>query len=509
MRLYPVLALVSSALALAACGGGGGSLSSGPNSRVNVLGVCAIQDTSCVPSTGGTPTTPSLPDSDGDGVPDDQDNDGGVGSGAGGNTTGTNTGTRTVAIQSSKLDKPTSGPSALAILTSTSTPTQAATEAAILSTNKPKTLKFAIDTKSAANSQWAVPIEQTEYEIGTRDLTWIDLNHTTGAPFNITDEAGNPVTYNTALKAFTYSTTHTFNGVTHNQGTIVDTTQDFYWNQLLPYMGDKANGGAKGDYREYRAVDASPTVNRDEVLQVWDWGGDSYSAHYVNRSGEDPKQHAWTFGGKAATNMRTSGSASYRGRFVATAKTANWIKPDGSEIDPNATWRVQGRSELTANFGTNDIRGTLTSESWTSYQDSQKGYYTWFTQEAANTTAGNEVGIPSTGSAAEPNFRQFYDAQVTLSGKIKPPTTTSTGVRNSFDGTATLSNPYISSNNPMYGGFFGTNGTEVTGVFSVSGTDVSPIGGSTGLIGDRAGYLDMNGSFNANCTVDASGQCVP
>lgn len=502
MRLYPVLALVSSAFALAACGGGGGGLSSGVASRAGVLQVCPIQTPSCITTgTGGTPTTPPAPDADGDGIPDDQDNDGNVGSGAGGNNTNTSAGTRTLAIQASKLDKPTTGATAQSIITSGTT-TAAATQAAILSANKPKTLKFAIDTKSPNNSQWAIPIEQTEFPTGTRDLTWIEFNHVNG-PISAVDRAGNPISYSPTRRAFVYTVTHTFGGRTYNAGTNVDTTEDFYWNQLLPFMGTKANGGAVDGYREYRAIDSSPTVNRDEVLQVWAWSGDSYSAHYVNRDGEDPKQHAWTYGGNATTTP-LSGSATYNGRFVGTAKTSNWTKPDGADVDPNANWRVQGRSQLVATFGTNDIRGTLTPETWTSYQTAKKDYYTWFTQEAANATAGNIAGTPSVGTGLEPNYYEIYDAQVTLNGKIKAPAGAPTGsaVLNNFDGTATLNTPYISSNNPMYGGFFGTNGAEATGVFSVSGTTVAPIGGSAGLNGDRAAYLDINGSFNANCTID-------
>ncbi len=243
------------------------------------------------------------------------------------------------------------------------------------------------------------------------------------------------------------------------------------------------------------------------------------------RDGEEWSKHAWSYGGKTATNMRTTGSATYRGRFVGTAKTSNWKKPDGAEIDPNANWRIQGRSELTADFGTNDIRGTLSTESWTSKQAALSDEdYTWFTGEAANTTAGNIAGTPSVGNGLRPNYYEIYDAQVTLTGKLKAPTGAVAAapvagpttppppppLLTNFDGTATLNRPYISGNNPLYGGFFGTNGTEVTGIFSVSGQTVSPIGGSTGLNGNEGAFLDINGAFNAKCTiVVATGLCAP
>lgn len=538
MRLYPVLALVSSALALAACGGGG--LSSGVASRAGVLSVCTIQTATCIPGTPtGTPT-PTVPDTDGDGIPDDQDTNGNTGSGAGGNTTATPTGTRTIAIFASKADKPTTAPTALSVLTSTATPTMAATEAAILSTNKPTTLKFAVDTKSPSNSQFPVAIEQKEFAIGTRDLTWIEFRHISDSGALSKDINGNPILvdttgtmvlrdqfgnlippgpnrtiaqYDPIRKAFVATAAHAIGGRSYNSGTVIDTTNDFYWNQLIPYMGTKSNGGAGDDYREYRAIDLSPTVNRDEVLQVWAWSNNSYSTQYGVRDSDEWSKRAWSYGGNAATSMPTSASATYRGRFVGTAKTSNWIKPDGAEIDPNANWRVQGRSELNATFGTNDIRGTLTTESWTSKQASlNDGDYTWFTAEAANTTAGNIAGTPSTGTGIAPDYYQIYDAQITLEGKIKAATgapATGTPILNNFDGTATLNNPYLSSNNPLYGGFFGANGTEATGIFAVSGQIVDPVGGSNGLNGNKGAFLDMNGSFNAKCTVDVSGQCVP
>jgi hypothetical protein len=328
------------------------------------------------------------------------------------------------------------------------------------------------------------------------------------------DRAGNPINYQAGSNLFTYSTTHTYNGRTYNAGDVVDTTEDHYWNQLIPYMGSKANGGAKTGYTEYHALDKA--TNRDEALQVWAWSGNSYSTHFgVRGTGTWPKQ-AWSFGGKAATNMRTSGTARYEGRFVGTAKTSNWVKPDGALVDPNADWQIQGRSELNANFGTNEIDGTLSTESWTSKQPGLNNqYYTWWTQEDANTPnpAENLPGSPSVGTPTHPNYYEIYDAKVSLKGKIVAPSGTTTAttatVLNNFEGTATLSKPYVSSNNPLYGGFFGTNGTEATGIFSVAGQTINPIGGSTGLNNKEGAFLDMNGSFNSKeCVVNvATGRC--
>lgn len=511
MRLYSALALMSSALALAACGGG--STTSGLALLASNGKVCGINDNTCQvkPTSTGTP---SLPDSDGDGIPDRDDTNGNIGSGAGGNNTVTATGTKTIALNVEVLDKPTKGPTALSVLTSVTSPNHAATEAAILSSSKPKSIKVAIDTKSDANSTWPVAIEQTEFALGTRDLSWIYLGHVNTNSFAVTDRAGNPVVYSAGANVFFYTTTHTHNGRTYNSGDIVDTTEDFYWTQLIPYMGTKANGGAKGGYTEYHALDKS--TNRDEALQVWAWSGDSYSTHFGIRSPGTWSKHAWSYGGKAATNMPTSGTARYNGRFVGTAKTSNWIKPDGALVDPNADWQIQGRSELTADFGTSEIRGTLSTESWTSKQAGlNNSYFTWLTQEAANTpnSATNLPGTPSVPTPSMPDYYEIYDAKVLLKGKIVAPTgvpATGATVLNNFEGTASLENPYLSSSNPMYGGFFGTNGTEATGIFTVSGQTIAPVGGSSGLNNKDGAFLDINGTFNAQCVVvAATGLCAP
>jgi C-lobe and N-lobe beta barrels of Tf-binding protein B len=572
MRLSPTLALLTSAFALAACAGGGGS--SSPLSRANTLSVCAINDPSCIPAKPvSTAAVAPLPDADGDGIPDSLDKDGSVGSGAGGNTTGLTSGNRTYAIQASKLSKPTVAgqDSAISLITSSTTPTQADTEAAILSIKKPKSLRFEINTMADNNSQWAVPAEMNEYAPGTRDITWAQFRHTiqdlvlrdtkgnevafgnskagqnifyyttdhttTGgaavvagdavssadlsSPFyasqlsRFKDPNGNPVVYDRTQNLFIATASHTLNGITYYAQSPVDTDKDFYWNQIVPYMGSKANGGAKADYREYRIVDKDPKVNRDEVLQVWAWSENSYSAHYVNRDGEDPKQHAWTYGGKAATNMPTTGKATYKGRFVGNANTSNWLVKKDAKINPNKNWRIQGRSELTATFGTNDIDGTLAPETWTSDQGSDVGIYTWYTPEAEMSDGGNIVSARSPDTIERPNYEGIYGTQVILNGKIKAPSAGSTAsttapILNNFDGTATLSNGYITSNGVMQGGFMGTNGTEVSGVVNASGSTVAPIGGSSGLNGAKGAFIDINGSFHGACTVDAAtGQCAP
>jgi C-lobe and N-lobe beta barrels of Tf-binding protein B len=525
MRLVPVLALMTSAFALAACAGGGGGLSgSGTLSAAGMVasngsGVCTIQQTGClVTPPGGTTTT--IVDTDGDGIADGKDGtdgDGDTGSGAGGNTTGHVKGNRTIALEKFVLDKPTDPkiPS-ISQITSELTPTYELTEAAVMSTSKPKTLKFTIDTKSANNATWAIPAEMPENPVGTRDLRWIEYGHTTVAPasFNIVDTAGNPVVYDPVKKAFVYTVAHVTADGSHSPNDIVEHYEDdFYWNQMIPYMGTKANGGIGDKYREYWLKNADTTVNRDEALQVWNWKN-SYTVNYHNDiGGSAAKQQAWSFGGKAATNMQATGKARYGGRFVASAKTSGFEAKVGSKVDPNALWMVQGRSDVIADFDQSTIRGTLSPETWTSEQE--KTWYTWYTKEAEFNTAGNIVGTASIGTPAQPDYYDIYGTKITVDGKIVAGDTTTTSggvvtpVKNLIEGTAKLSGKYQSGDNPLYGGFFGTNGDEMTGIFNVNGTTKELVGGSTGNTNQKESTLTINGSFNGLCAASPGFTCPP
>jgi hypothetical protein len=530
MRLVPVLALMTSAFALAACGGGGsgmsllngtatGKLSAAGIVAANGLTVCGVNQTGCIPFTSGG-TTVLVVDSDGDGIPDGtggSDGDGNTGSGAGGNTTVNAVGNKTIALEAFVLDKPTTaGTPAISQISSTLTPTFAATEAAVMSTNKPKTLKFTIDTKSSHNGQWSVPAEMPEHLIATRDLRWIEYGHTNAAPasFSVRDTAGNPVVYDFAKNGFVYTVDHIAADGRHRPGDVVQHyADDFYWDQIKVYMGSKANGASKDKYREYWIKNSDTTINRDETLQVWNWN-DSYTVNYHNDiGGGASKQTAWSFGGKAATNMQASGKARYDGRYVGTAKAAGWKKVDGAKIDPNTLWLTQGRSEVLADFDKSTIHGTLSTETWTSEQDGK--WYTWYTSEAAIGKPGDQNHAASVGTAAAPDYYQIYGSKVILDGKIVAGTTTTnvggvvTPVKNVFEGTATLDGPFQSGDNPLYGGFFGTDGKEVTGVFNVNGTTKELVGGSTGNTNEKEATLTINGSFNGQCTPSPGFTCPP
>ena len=154
MRLVPVLALMTSAFALAACAGGGGgsSLSAAGIRANNGLSVCGINETGCIPPPpgGGATTPPPV-----------------TGSGTGGNTTTTDSGSTTIAFEGAKLLVPLNSNTAKIELTSSVTPTAAETTAKILLGTKPPDLRMAINTNTTSNGTWAVPVKMKEYIPGT------------------------------------------------------------------------------------------------------------------------------------------------------------------------------------------------------------------------------------------------------------------------------------------------------------------------------------------------------
>jgi hypothetical protein len=512
MRIIPILLLMTSGLALTACAGGGGGLSA-----AGILAqkgeVCKISEI-CNETPAPTPD-PATVDSDGDGIPDvDEDDgagDGNTGSGAGGNTPTLSTGNKTIALQLFALNKPVvADTTAISQLSSTGYADMQAVEAAIMSTNKPKKLKFTINTNTDKNSQWAVPVEMNEDVFGTRDLRWIPLGHVkpTFATATITDRDGNPLRYDPVKNSFFYTATSVYNDETFNADEEVDYQHDdFYWNKIKAYMGTKANAGSGDKYREYRVKDEE--ANRDEVLQVWNWN-DSYAVQYQNQIIQnDAKQQAWSFGGKKPTNLSTTGKSKFIGRFAATAKIKGWKAPKESDINPNTVWKVQGRSEIKADFDTSTIDGTLTPETWNSFQTKPDAFYTWSTSEAAIPVAGNLTMPKSTTTPATPDFK-FYSAKIKLKGTIvagTPATPTTPAVKDSYSGSAEIIG-FRPGDNAMQGGFFGTDGHETTGVFATTGDTDQQIGGSDGEIETFTGTESINGTFNGQCTAPG-GACAP
>jgi hypothetical protein len=415
MRIGSASLLVLSAFALAACTAGGPGLDA--LSAAQGLAIpCTDLNGTCVLPEGSSTNNDNFVNDPTDG--DDSSTDGG-------NTTNLTPTTAdvTIALESSRLVKPTSGTS-LSQLTAPTVALMTTTDQ-ILGVTKPTKITIRIDTNSGSNGSWPTPIQMTEYVPGT---IFTDPYHPSPDPLE--------------------------------------------------------NGGATSNYREYRIYSEEVGQERDETLQVWAWT-DSYATQYRNTpSGGEAANAAWSFGGYKTAVMPTTATptTTYVGRFVATAKTSNWKKPSGADIDPNALWRVQGASTLAANWGTASVTGLLSPETWTSDQESISGDYTQ--------VVGGAPMLPFT--IVQAPYYGFYDATVTLNGTI-------TG--NTYAGSANLNSPYLNGDQTMYGGFFGTGASETTGVFHVSGADPKPLGGSAGINNDKRGYLNIQGAFNADCTI--------
>jgi hypothetical protein len=247
-------------------------------------------------------------------------------------------------------------------------------------------------------------------------------------------------------------------------------------------FGTNSTGGVGlgGAYKEYRSLTADENgTTVDEELQVWTWGH-SYGTQYrdVVDGGGDARRQAWSFGGNRTAAMPVGGSANYTGRYGATSHTWNWVDSDdpAQTISFNNVWRVEGTSNLTANFATQQLNGTLTPSTWTAFQD-------------MNNVSGSLA--VSSANTLDPNFIGFMDDDVVIQGTI-------TG--NRVNGKASLDpgRGWLNGTNPMYAGFFGPTGPghEVTGVYNFLAVGVAPIGGEPPINDDRRGFVQQSGVFN-------------
>jgi hypothetical protein len=243
-------------------------------------------------------------------------------------------------------------------------------------------------------------------------------------------------------------------------------------------FGTNATGGQGlgADYKEYRILNGQTS---DEELQVWNWGA-SYGTQYREVAGGagDARRQAWSFGGTKTTNMPTNLTASYSGEYGATSKTWNWVDNDdpNRELSANNTWRVQGTSDLTANFGTSQLTGTLTPTTWAAYDDL-----------AVEHTVGATDSL-------DPNWTGFMASKVVLNGTITGNTVSGNAKLNPADG-------WLNGTNPMYAGFFGNgapNPLEVTGVYNFVAEIPAPIGGEPPINNDRRGFVQQSGVFHGD-----------
>jgi C-lobe and N-lobe beta barrels of Tf-binding protein B len=298
---------------------------------------------------------------------------------------------------------------------------------------------------------------------------------TTGAVSKLTRTSGSP---NTAkIQIDTNSTTNSTWGVPK--------TMDEYAAGTIAAGVNGTGGVGLGNsvYREYHTLQPG-TVNIDEELQVWQWGN-SYATQYrdVSNGSGQARRQAWSFGGTAATAMPTGGTATYNGSYGATAKTWNWIDDANSAdtLSANGDWQVEGTSNITANFGTGQMNGTLTPRSWTGYR----------TLKGA-TGRANVVVTPTPPNTPLPfNQKSFMDDNIVIKGTI-----TGNTIKN---GTASLdpSQGWLNGSNPAYAGFFGPGApTEVTGAFNFVAASPEPTGGIPPINDDRRGFVQESGVFN-------------
>jgi hypothetical protein len=266
-------------------------------------------------------------------------------------------------------------------------------------------------------------------------------------------------------------------------------------------------GGTYNEYRSYSRVAGATAV--DEELQVWSWNK-SYATQYRDvTSSPAPAGHAaWSFGGKytVASAVPTGGTATYDGKFTATALTSNWLDdPSNTDqtLSANGVWSVMGDTHIVADFASSNIDGTLHPLVWNGYQ-SLNGV-----TGRLDTTAADAL-LP-VGAAHRGNWKSFMGEDIRLAGAISK--STAAGAHpNAVVGTAHYdpNNNWINSStgDQMYAGFFGDKGEEITGVFSLDATKPDPIGGQTAIEDDRRGYVSMVGAFHGTCTSVTGGSGV-
>jgi hypothetical protein len=303
-------------------------------------------------------------------------------------------------------------------------------------------------------------------------------------------------------------------GTTASVAITTNTADSADWPKTKPLdefaPGTAAGVGLGGTYNEYRAYNKSPGgVGVDEELQVWNWG-DSYGTQYrdVTAGGRDATHQAWSFGGNytLAKNVKTSGTANYKGQYTATAKTSGFGDP-GVEIPYNNLWRIRGTTNIDADFGSGNVVGQLTP---TSFIGLQKDGITFGDALAPDPANPGQYLFNSFNAA-------FMSTDVVINGKIS--TTTKDPLRpNAVTGTAmmdpnkwqtTPESAWIKngSADPMYAGFFGANGNQITGIYSFDATTPSPKGGITSINQDGRAYISESGVFYGTCTKSTNGIC--
>jgi hypothetical protein len=245
--------------------------------------------------------------------------------------------------------------------------------------------------------------------------------------------------------------------------------------------GTNASGGVGlgADYKEYRVLNGSTS---DEVLQVWTWSANSYATQYREEAGSgNARRQAWSFGGIRTASMPAGGSADYVGTFGGTATTSNWVETDnpGQTINTNNVWRVEGDSNIHADFTTRQLTGTLSANTWMAREDTGPNIQAWLAVDVAN-------------GFADPNFQGFMDDDVVIQGQITGNTVTGTASLNPLQG-------WSNGQNPMYAGFFGPQGAgthEVAGTYNFLAQSPDPVGGDLPHNDPAKGFVQQSGIFH-------------
>ncbi len=237
-------------------------------------------------------------------------------------------------------------------------------------------------------------------------------------------------------------------------------------------------------YKEYRRITGGAGgATTDAELQVWSYQFSNVGQYVVFNDPSAPNNNNVSLfynGSATPTSALPAGSATYNGKFGGTAVVSNYLSPERTVndpfdtagtattvYDPNGTWRVVGDTQITANFGSGAVTGSITNSTWRKFTGS---------------ATSPDGFITITPAETDKPFTNY-----TINGTI-------TG--NTFVGNAQgPAGAVVTGNNAVNGGFFGPNAEEVAGVVSVETTSPSPSDGLTANDANRRGFINLRGVF--------------
>lgn len=275
---------------------------------------------------------------------------------------------------------------------------------------------------------------------------------------------------------------------------------DMKWPEPIPMdrytRPGQATSSLGGSYREYRSIVRDTT---DAELQLWNFDH-SYAAQYRVWEGgnADPANSLVVFYGgdkTPAAEMPSSGTATYNGKFGATATASNWlsfersvpdefaIKPESTysvdaegnieaeTVSPNGEWRVTGDTSIAADFGAGSVAGTIDNMRWRKYQPDAK---------AEKSDPQGYINL--TDAEGRHPFPRSYQLDGSIEG--------------SDYGGSVATAGFVPGANAFKGSFFGPGAAETTGIMHHQGTAPNPSDGMSPNEEARRGYVDIRGVFN-------------